>query len=103
MVPSAPTTPFSPPVAASDMFFDGHMDEFAVYNDRCLHNTADSFQVPADPIRPTALSVPSAADSDGTVGKILTTKTAGLILPKSIEGLASGEMWNDAGTVKVVP
>ena len=98
-----PSGAFADPIDAADNFFDGKMDEFAVYNGRCLHDTSETFQVPAAPTRGTPLTQTSGMDSEGSHGTILTTKNTGVVLPRSIEGLSSGSAWNDSGTVKVVP
>ena len=47
--------------------------------------------------------MPSVVDSDGTTSPIITTSNAGVLLPKAIEGLADGSLWNDKGVVKVAP
>jgi hypothetical protein len=89
--------------APSIYFLDGSMDEFVVYNHRCLHNTSDKFTRPAVPTRSTALSMPNVVDSEGTASPILTTSNLGMLLPKSVEGLADGSPWNDKGVVKIAP
>ena len=88
---------------SSVYYLDGDMDEFAVYNHRCLHNTSDKFTPPAAPTRAAALSVPNVVDSEGTASPIITASNAGMLLPKAVEGLADGSLWNDKGVVKVAP
>ena len=89
--------------APDTYFLDGKMDEFVVYNHRCLHNTSDKFTRPAVPTRSTALSMPNVVDSEGTASPIITTSNPGMLLPKSVEGVADGSLWNDKGTVKIAP
>ncbi len=88
---------------SSVYYLDGDMDEFAVYNHRCLHNTSDKFTPPAAPTRAAALSVPNVVDSEGTASPIITASNAGMLLPKSVEGLADGSLWNDKGAVRIAP
>lgn len=85
------------------MFLEGKMHEFSLHNHRCIHNTSDSYLAPSGPTRSVPLSVAKIADSDNSHSTILTTSNLGMLLPKSIEGLADGSPWNDRGAVRIAP
>jgi len=83
-------------------WFAGQIHEYAVYNNRCNHVGDGSFIISPLPTRATPQQVLSAIDNEGISGTVLTTGS-GLSLPNHVEGLLSGSLWNDQGTVKVVP
>lgn len=100
---TGPTAPFAAPVNPAARFLEGKMHEFSLYNHRCIHNTSDSFPAPTGPTRSVEPSVVKVVDSEGTHSPILTANNVGMLLPKSVEGLPSGAVWNDKGVVKIAP
>jgi hypothetical protein len=100
---TVPTVPFSTTSPASDRTFSGQMDEFAVYNKRCIHDTSDTFQKPVLPIRDTAVTIAAAMDSEGGHGQVVTTRNAGHVIPNSQQGLPGASLYNEDGFVKIRP
>ena len=100
--PAPPTAPFVAPYSSSDRTFAGKMDEFAVYNSRCIHDTSETFEKPAAPIRTDALPMVSGMDSEGNYGKVITSGNAGEVVPNHREGLSAGSLYSTDGVVKIV-
>jgi hypothetical protein len=88
---------------SADRDFAGKMDEFAVYNKRCIHDTSETFEKPVLPIRDTALTIAAGMDSEGAHGQIVTTRNAGYVIPNSQQGLPGASLYNEDGFVKIRP